>query len=29
MTIVVTAFAASPDEGQGHGRDMRVRWALE
>jgi glutathione S-transferase len=29
MTIMITAFAASPDEGHGHGRDMRVRWALE
>jgi glutathione S-transferase len=25
----ITAFAASPDEGQGLARDMRVRWALE
>ncbi len=29
MTITITAFAASPDEGQGLARDMRVRWALE
>ena len=29
MTITITAFAGSPDEGQGHARDMRVRWALE
>jgi glutathione S-transferase len=26
---VITAFEASPDEGQGLARDMRVRWALE
>lgn len=26
---IITAFAASPDEGQGLARDMRVRWALE
>jgi glutathione S-transferase len=26
---VITAFADSPDEGQGLARDMRVRWALE
>ena len=25
----ITAFESSPDEGQGHARDMRVRWALE
>jgi len=25
----ITAFAASPDRGQGLARDMRVRWALE
>ena len=25
----MTAFAASPDRGQGLARDMRVRWALE
>ncbi|HYE43986.1 MAG TPA: glutathione S-transferase N-terminal domain-containing protein, partial [Caulobacteraceae bacterium] len=25
----ITAFAASPDEGRGLARDMRVRWALE
>ena len=25
----LTAFEASPDEGQGLARDMRVRWALE
>jgi glutathione S-transferase len=25
----ITAFAQSPDEGQGQARDMRVRWALE
>ena len=29
MTITITAFASSPDEGQGLARDMRVRWALE
>jgi glutathione S-transferase len=27
--ITLTAFADSPDEGQGQARDMRVRWALE
>jgi len=26
---MITAFEASPDEGQGQARDMRVRWALE
>jgi glutathione S-transferase len=26
---IITAFKASPDEGQGHARDMRVRWAFE
>ena len=26
---IITAFEASPDEGQGHARDMRVRWAFE
>lgn len=29
MTPTITAFARSPDEGQGQARDMRVRWALE
>ncbi|HSI17005.1 MAG TPA: glutathione S-transferase family protein [Sphingomonas sp.] len=29
MTITITAFATSPDRGQGLARDMRVRWALE
>jgi glutathione S-transferase len=29
MRPTITAFADSPDEGQGHARDMRVRWALE
>ncbi|WP_224244192.1 glutathione S-transferase family protein [Hyalangium gracile] len=29
MTITITAFKESPDEGQGQARDMRVRWALE
>lgn len=29
MTITITAFAASPDGGQGLARDMPVRWALE
>lgn len=29
MKPVITAFADSPDRGEGHGRDMRVRWALE
>jgi len=28
-TPTITAFEASPDRGQGHARDMRVRWALE
>jgi glutathione S-transferase len=28
-TPTITAFAASPDRGQGLARDMRVRWALE
>ena len=26
---IITAFEASPDEGRGQARDMRVRWALE
>jgi glutathione S-transferase len=26
---IITAFATSPDEGQGLAREMRVRWALE
>jgi hypothetical protein len=25
----ITAFKSSPDDGQGHARDMRVRWAFE
>lgn len=25
----ITAFAASPDRGQGLARDMRIRWAME
>jgi len=25
----ITAFADSPDNGEGHARDMQVRWALE
>jgi glutathione S-transferase len=25
----ITAFASSPDQGQGQARDMRVRWAFE
>ena len=25
----ITAFESSPDQGQGHARDMRVRWAFE
>ncbi|MEO6225413.1 MAG: glutathione S-transferase family protein [Sphingomicrobium sp.] len=25
----ITAFKASPDNGRGHARDMRVRWAFE
>ena len=25
----ITVFESSPDEGQGHARDMRVRWAFE
>ena len=29
MTITITAFANSPDRGQGLARDMPVRWALE
>jgi glutathione S-transferase len=29
MKPTVTAFARSPDRGQGLGRDMPVRWALE
>lgn len=29
MRPVITAFEASPDDGQGLARDMRVRWALE
>ncbi|CAM3346827.1 glutathione S-transferase [Paracoccus aminovorans] len=29
MTPTITAFAQSPDRGQGQARDMRVRWALE
>jgi glutathione S-transferase len=29
MTPIITAFEASPDEGQGQARDVRVRWALE
>jgi len=29
MRPTITAFKASPDEGQGLARDMRVRWALE
>jgi glutathione S-transferase len=29
MTPTITAFAASPDRGQGVARDTRVRWALE
>ncbi len=29
MIPTITAFAQSPDEGQGLARDMRVRWALE
>lgn len=29
MTPTITAFASSPDKGQGLARDMRVRWALE
>jgi glutathione S-transferase len=29
MTLTITAFESSPDEGHGHARDMRVRWALE
>ncbi len=27
--ITITAFEHSPDGGEGHARDMRVRWALE
>ena len=29
MKPIITAFARSPDRGQGLARDMRVRWALE
>ena len=29
MTITITAFENSPDEGKGLARDLRVRWALE
>ena len=29
MIPTITAFAMSPDEGQGLARDMRLRWALE
>ena len=29
MTITITAFEVSPDQGVGLARDMRVRWALE
>jgi glutathione S-transferase len=29
MTPIITAFAASPDQGRGLARDSRVRWALE
>ncbi|GGC13150.1 glutathione S-transferase [Novosphingobium endophyticum] len=29
MNPIITAFASSPDRGQGLARDMRVRWALE
>lgn len=31
MTLkpTITAFAKSPDNGQGLARDMRVRWAIE
>ena len=29
MKPIVTAFAGSPDHGEGHSRDFRVRWALE
>jgi glutathione S-transferase len=29
MTPTITAFEASPDQGRGLARDMRVRWALE
>lgn len=29
MRPIVTGFANSPDHGEGHSRDFRVRWALE
>jgi glutathione S-transferase len=29
MTPTITAFEASPDQGRGMARDMRVRWAFE
>ena len=28
-TPIMTAFAASPDQGRGQARDMRARWAFE
>ncbi|WP_295812671.1 glutathione S-transferase family protein [uncultured Nitratireductor sp.] len=29
MAPIISVFENSPDRGQGHARDMRVRWALE
>lgn len=29
MLPIITAFENSPDGGEGHARDMRVRWAFE
>lgn len=29
MLPIISVFKDSPDAGQGHARDMRVRWALE
>jgi glutathione S-transferase len=29
MSPTITAFAQSPDQGEGQARDMRVRWAFE
>lgn len=29
MTVIISGFRSSPDHGEGHARDMRVRWALE
>jgi glutathione S-transferase len=29
MSVTITAFERSPDQGKGLARDMRVRWTLE